>query len=431
MADGFSEAADSTDPSYELAEQSARFPDTPANTILVREPSPTHGEVIGKIRCSLMYVTEDTRIEDLAEILDQDTEIQALGVINERGRAVGVVVREELFNLLGRLYGRDVLRNREVSRVLRRTKAFAYDQNIFAVADTLFKDGYGTTNEHYLLVNGRNEFEGVFSTRDLLVYLSEMTRRDVALARALQKRIVREQEVVTRPAFHLISASVMAQEIGGDFYAVREYAPGRWAIGVCDVSGKGIAASLLTSVLGGMFSIFDFSNDVSSFVQELNRYTYRTFEIEKFITGVFLDFDESSGQIVLYDMGHSYLYLRKNGKILKLKSTTNNVPLGVTEDVEPEPNRYVLQPGEALLLFTDGVVDQEDPEGNPYPLERAEGILNRFEHMGFRKMKDMLLEDLRVYRGPVPQTDDITVLMLEYTGTEPRGAGSSGARTKS
>jgi sigma-B regulation protein RsbU (phosphoserine phosphatase) len=344
---------------------------------------------------------------------------------------VGVIVREELFSLLGRLYGRDVLRNREVSRVLRRTKAFSFDQNIFAVADALFKDGYGTTNEHYLLVNDRNEFEGVFSTRDLLVYLSEMTRRDVALARALQKRIVREHEVVTRPAFHLIAGSLMAQEIGGDFYAVREYRPGHWAMAVCDVSGKGIAASLLTSVLGGMFSIFDFSNGVRSFVQELNRYTYRTFEIEKFVTGVFLDFDETSGEIVLYDMGHSYLYLRKGGKILKLKSTTNNVPLGVTDEVEPEPNRCTLQPAEALLLFTDGVVDQEDPEGNPYPIKRAEGILNRFEHMGFRKMKDMLLEDLRVYRGPVPQSDDVTVLMLEYAGTGNQQMDSKTTRTTS
>ena len=89
---------------------------------------------------------------------------------------------------------------------------------------------------------------------------------------------------------------------------------GRFLVAICDVSGKGIAASLITAVLGGFFDGYTTSNTMKSFVRRLNRYLYDTFRLEYFITGIIIELDEDTGEATVCDMGHSYMLIMQGAK---------------------------------------------------------------------------------------------------------------------
>ena len=106
----------------------------------------------------------------------------------------------------------------------------------------------------------------------------------------------------------------MANEVGGDFYLFKRLVDGRFLVAICDVSGKGIAASLITAVLGGFFDGYTTSNTMKSFVRRLNRYLYDTFRLEYFITGIIIELDEDTGEATVCDMGHSYMLIMQGAK---------------------------------------------------------------------------------------------------------------------
>jgi sigma-B regulation protein RsbU (phosphoserine phosphatase) len=248
----------------------------------------------------------------------------------------------------------------------------------------------------------------------MLVYLSDITRREMELARKIQNRIVKGYQWCRSESFELVGFSAMARGVGGDFYVFRELGPGRWFIALCDVSGKGISAALVTAMLSGMINSFDFRAGVGGFVERLNRTFNETFVQERFLTGMFLELDIPSGRLRLFDMGHSHGALFRGGRLQTLRSRAENVPIGVSQELRPQAASLKLRKGDILLLFSDGLVDQTDERGASYPLSRLQGLLGSPE--GLEQLKIRLLEDFHHFRGNMHQLDDITFLLLRFNG---------------
>ena len=99
-------------------------------------------------------------------------------------------------------------------------------------------------------------------TKDMLVFLAEITRRDIALSRKIQTRIVKEEDELNETNFSLSASSIMAKGIGGDFYSYKKISDSQYLIALCDVSGKGMAASLLSSLLSGFLNTYPIGNDL-------------------------------------------------------------------------------------------------------------------------------------------------------------------------
>lgn len=375
-----------------------------------------HGEVIGKIASSHYYVLGTTNINELADVLDKNPGIFALGVINDQGQALGIIERRRLFNVLGKQYGRDIYKNKPVSRIMEQAVTYDYQRNIFSVSEELQETLMHTHNIFYLLVKEDGRFAGIFSTKDMLIYLSNITQMDINLARSLQTKIVKEEVVLQRPGLHAVLAYKTAKGVGGDFCFHKEYDPGKWVMAICDVSGKGISASLVTAVLGGMFSLYQFENGLERLIRKLNEYMLNTFELEKFVTGIFIDYNQASREVTLYDMGHSYIYLFRNQKFLKLKTNKANLPLGFTDDHTAHKDRFSLVPGDILVLITDGIAEQVNPAGEAYGGKRLSQLISKNHHQGLRVVKDELFADIYRFRGNQPQHDDMSIILLEVPG---------------
>lgn len=369
---------------------------------------------IARLVSSSAMVHAGTRVSQLYAALSAHEELQAVGVIDDDEQIAGIIVRRDFLATMARPYAQDVFRNHPVSEVMSSTRTFSGDTNVFSVADDIAEDMRRPMVSYYLLTWSGNRFAGVFSSQDMLVYLSSITQNDIAMARTLQSRIVRDRHISVGERLELVAYNQTAKGVGGDFYNVTQYAPGRWMIALCDVSGKGVAASVITSVLWGMMSIFDFTKGIAEFVKVVNTYLVQTFEAERFVTAVLMDYDERSGRVDICDLGHSHLFAMRDGALRTVKTNQNNLPLGIMADMQPVVDTVRPHPSDVLFLTTDGLMEQVSLEGEEYGLDRAAAVFAAHDGEPVEVISDRLADDFNRFRGRHPLGDDVTWTVMRF-----------------
>jgi sigma-B regulation protein RsbU (phosphoserine phosphatase) len=378
----------------------------------------TCGQTIAKLVSQHYYVRTDISIEDLANELnsseDRDnSDIEVIGVVDDKNQVTGVIIRQELMDQLSRPYGRDVLKNYQVNEVARTIQFFHYSRNIFSVAEEI-NDMLSSRSVYYFtLIDEDNHFAGIFSTRDMLIYLSDNTKRDIAWARELQTSIIRECETICNDHFQAICIANMAKQVGGDFYYFKKYNQQHWLIALCDVSGKGIASSLVTAILGGMFSVYNFDFGIKKFIKILNGYLYQAFGQNRYLTGIFIDFSEETDEFIIFDLGHSHIFLYREKDLFRINTMTENLPLGVIPDLEPCMNKFKKAKDEILFLTTDGLLEQQNISGNTYSLKRVHTILKNNPDSELSDTVNILINDFHSFRGKQTQADDIAFIFVK------------------
>jgi phosphoserine phosphatase RsbU/P len=181
------------------------------------------------------------------------------------------------------------------------------------------------------------------------------------------------------------------------------------------VSGKGVSASLVSTVLGGIFNSYDFTKGFPEFIVNLNSYLYETFESDKFVTAIISDFDCKTGLILLYDMGHSIAFLFREGKLLRLDlSGTSTFPLGMSDGLVPSAAKLVMKSSDILLLMTDGIEEQVNNKGEAFGQQRVQELFAYNRYADISLQKKFLFQAIDQFRGEYPQYDDITVMMMRY-----------------
>lgn len=393
------------------------------SVIYYNKPVLLPGENIGTICSSFYSVNGDVSVNQLAQELEKNEKINSIGVVDDEGYVKGILVRKELFDELGRLYGRDVYKHKKVNVLMKAVTPFESYHNIYDIANRIFDTIYENDISYYILEDADKRFFGIFSSKDLLVHLADITKKELRLAKTIQSHIVNEEFYVEAKSFKAVAASKMANDVGGDFYVIKEYSPGKWLIFICDVCGKGISASLITTIISGMMEVYDFVQDsLKKFIVKLNNYIYDTFKLEKFVTGLFIDFDEIKGRVKLYDMGHSLgianIYLKRADSFKSVKNRTYNLPLGVMKPLAVDHCSFRLNRRDRLVLITDGVTDQRDIKNSEYGIKRVGKIFLENRDRDIKELKELVLDDLKRFKGTTHQNDDITFILLDYLGDE-------------
>ena len=387
---------------------------------ILRELSPrkVYGMGIGKIVSISSFTLENTGVVELADKLETMPSLQAVGVINQKGKALGIITRKDLFGLLSRPFGRDVLRKKTVSSLICDVERFNIDDNIFTISEEIEEKVNANTTHYFLLVNDADEFCGIFSGKDMLVFLAEITRRDIALSRKIQTRIVKENDELHKPGFSLSASSVMAKGIGGDFYSYKKFSDSQYLIVLCDVSGKGMAASLLSSQLSGFFNTYPIGNDLDVMITDLNNQLTHSFAGEKFITGIFMIFNEETGQLKIADMGHTHYFKYSGGKRKMLSTSAVNIPLGISTELTVKTFTINLKKDDCFFLMTDGLIEQKNEAGDQFPVQELDKILRTHIGNTAKELNSSILSFFNNFRGSAARQDDVSYIILKYTPAE-------------
>ncbi len=365
---------------------------------------------IGRLANQFYYVSSDATAKELIEDLKHLGDVWAVGVVNRKGEGLGIITVSQFQAKMSLPFAYDVLGRHKVLSMMEPTKTFSWDKHVLSIAEKLEEEAEQPKNSYYLLKNANGMFAGIFSSKDLLISMFKAYRQDMKLAINIQAEMLPEVNFLEKPGLQIHAFCKMAKGVGGDFYAFKEYAPARWAIMLCDVSGKGAAASLVTTALGGMFSLYDFEQGMKPFILQVNDFILKTFRQERYLTGIFLTFSEHDRKLTLYDMGHRHFRLLRGDKSYEL--TSENPFLGFVPNLDPQPRLGVLHPGDTIALFSDGFAEQQDTKGREFGLDRLEKILAGGRKEELPQVVENLRSAVKAFRGDQPRGDDQCLLML-------------------
>lgn len=209
-----------------------------------------------------------------------------------------------------------------------------------------------------------------------------------------------------------------AKDVGGDLYDfhIRDE---KLFFCIGDVSGKGIPAALFMSMTRSLFrNITMNTSRPSDIMTTLNRSLADGNEYNMFCTMFLGVLDLQTGELTYCNAGHNAPALI-NGSNCELMTTEVNVPLGVISDFPFEDNILTLNPGESMLLYTDGVTEAEDKDHALLGEEAMTATLEECLHKGTDSPRDMveaLTHRVHAHTDGAVQSDDITIMCVEYKG---------------
>src|SRR5499433_891985 len=219
-----------------------------------------------------------------------------------------------------------------------------------------------------------------------------------------------------RRDFDIFATIAPAKEVGGDLYDFFFIDDDHLCFAVADVSGKGVPASLFMAVTKTLFKATAGNGGTpGEILARLNAEICRDNESCMFVTLFCAILNIRTGQVDYGNGGHNLpYYLHQNGVSL-LESLGGRV-LGLVEQTLYASGRMVLRPGEALLLYTDGVTEAMDSRERLYSDQRLAEFLASNRGSSPRQIVGDLVSDVRSFAGATPQSDDITILALHYFG---------------
>ncbi|MDF2577870.1 MAG: protein serine/threonine phosphatase [Chlamydiales bacterium] len=220
-----------------------------------------------------------------------------------------------------------------------------------------------------------------------------------------------------RKEFDIYAFLQPAKEMGGDLYDFYFIDHDHLLVSIGDVSDKGVPAALLMAVT----KIFTkaksekgmTSGQILALVNKELNYNNASCMFVTFFLGIL---HLPTGYLQYSIAGHNPPYiLHKNGS-LEMIATPPSPALGVVDDIEYPVHETLLIPGDRLFLYTDGVNEALNIEGELYSYERLDASLKKLYADPLKDFVKKLVDEIKLFRGDAPQSDDITVVLLEYKG---------------
>lgn len=235
-----------------------------------------------------------------------------------------------------------------------------------------------------------------------------------SIAEVAQRVLLRPVPLTAGPLRLAVSytSAIAEARIGGDLYEVVASPHGVRVI-VGDVQGKGLAAvETAATVLGAFREAAHEEPDLTKLGERLERSVSREMDVEKFVTAIMAEIG-SAGEVVFLSFGHPPpMLVRADGDVDFPQPPAHALPLGLGAHgiAGPRPYRVPFEPGDQLLLYTDGVTEARDENGTFYPLaERAHLLKAPDAHSALETVR----EDLAVHTGGPPH-DDAAMLLVRY-----------------
>jgi sigma-B regulation protein RsbU (phosphoserine phosphatase) len=276
-----------------------------------------------------------------------------------------------------------------------------------------------------------------FSASDFVVFQSIVEQSAFALYNAVvyseagdKRRIDRDLEVAhdiqrillpnTAPAidgFEIAGLNIPASQVSGDYYDYIPLGGDRIGIAIADVSGKGVAASLIMAMCRSVLrSVARSSQSAATVLHEVNRQVYPDIREDMFISMAYLIAQKGSDELVLARAGHDApLHFRASDQ-----SVTRINPPGMALGIDSGGvfNRVTcdfrvrLEAGDCLILYTDGVTEALEVNGLEFGISKLIEAVQASAADGAPAILSRVTSDLKSFVGSYPQNDDITLIAI-------------------
>jgi serine phosphatase RsbU (regulator of sigma subunit)/putative methionine-R-sulfoxide reductase with GAF domain len=240
--------------------------------------------------------------------------------------------------------------------------------------------------------------------------------QELAVAREIQQRFLPES-LPDIPGWSITASWQSAREVGGDFYDFIDLPDGRLGVVIADVSDKGVPAAMFMSLTRSMMRASAISHFLpGEALLRVNRLLLEYTRGEMFVTLFYGILDPHTGEMHYASAGHNPSVLcHSDGRTELLEA--KGVILGVLEQASLDEKTVQLEPGNLLVLYTDGITEAIDLMQNEYGLDRLRAFVSEHRFADLELVQESLLEEVASFSQGQPPFDDLTLVLLRRTGS--------------
>jgi sigma-B regulation protein RsbU (phosphoserine phosphatase) len=250
----------------------------------------------------------------------------------------------------------------------------------------------------------------------------ETLRRDIALASDVQRRLLPDAPPRV-DGVDFAAASVPARRIGGDYYDFVELRDREIGIALADVSGKGVAAALIMSVVQASLRIISSEGGIAPprLVARMNEFVYRSTPASKYATFFYAQLDEQGRRLRYVNAGHNAPYLFRAGGGSTAGGASSEIEqlsvggtvVGMFPEMVYEEATVELCSGDVLLVFTDGVPEAHNPEHEEFGDDRLQLLLRQTAHLPADEISARISAGMKDWIRDAEQYDDLTFIVMK------------------
>ena len=246
------------------------------------------------------------------------------------------------------------------------------------------------------------------ASRDKLVAL----QNELRVAHEMQQSIL-PKTFPDKPEYQVFGNMEPAREVGGDFFDIINLENNCVGLAIADVSDKGVPAALFmmssrTLMKGaaiGRSNPAEVLSEVNNLLQEDN-------DAAMFVTVFYAEFNPANRVLSYANGGHNPpIVVHADGSSTVLPQT-NGIALGIMPDIEYEQNSVTLSPGDALVLYTDGVTEAMNAQNEEFEMGRLCAVLSEHCSCDVREINQAIFQAVQAFAGDMPQFDDMTCMTL-------------------
>ncbi|MBN9021422.1 MAG: SpoIIE family protein phosphatase [Rhizobiales bacterium] len=253
----------------------------------------------------------------------------------------------------------------------------------------------------------------------LLEAANERMDAELSIARSLQAAML-PQRIPDNPRYAGKATMVPAREMGGDFYDFFSLGQNRIGLVIADVSGKGVPAAFFMAISRTILQ--GSARDVQSAgacLAATNDLLCEQNPLELFVTAFYGILDLDTGTLTYANAGHNPpLLAPQHGPVSPIPAT-GGVAMGVMPGLGYAENTIRLNPGDTIVLYTDGISEAMDRDGHEFTEGRLIGSLTEAHRESVEIVMSSVIDAVSRFVGDAPQSDDITCLVIRYRGPPP------------
>ncbi len=235
--------------------------------------------------------------------------------------------------------------------------------------------------------------------------------QEINIARDIQQALL-PRNFPDTPNFSVTGVNFPCLSVGGDYFDVFPLSDGRTAFVIADVSGKGLGAAILTTMLQGALSAMTLGTDPARVFNHVNRFLCEHSEVGRYAT-VFFGLLDNDGHLEFINAGHPSPFLIRRGAAEEA-FTEGSFPVGLVPEAQYSAVCLKLEPGDTLVLFTDGVTEAMDPEEQLFGVPRLRQVLTGQIECPLEQLQKCVLEAVENFTRGARQADDLTLLIVRY-----------------
>ncbi len=241
--------------------------------------------------------------------------------------------------------------------------------------------------------------------------------RELQMAERVQKSIIpSSKDFPDRKEIGFGSKYSAMENIGGDLYDVIKIEDNVYGCMIADVSGHGVPAALITSMVKVFFtSHSNKETGTKDICKNVNDDMFKLIgDLQDYVTAYYGKLNLETSEFEYTNAGHhpALLIRKKDNKIEKLD--TEGFFIGALDQNTYESNKVKLEPGDRILMFTDGIIEAQNPEGEMYEYDRLLDYIQKNSHLKPKEFVDGLVENVDKFCKDEPPHDDRAILFIEF-----------------